>query len=105
MKSVPYTPIVGSLMYMMVATRPNIAHVVGTINRFMHNPSRSHWNAVKHVFRYLVGTKDYGILFGPNKILGVVGCIPTRTSHVSWTIKSQQPDIASNSVMKQFHGS
>ena len=39
----------------------------------MHNPGQSHWNAVKHVFRYLVGTKDYDILFGPKKILGVVG--------------------------------
>ena len=58
----------------MDATWPNIAHVVGIINRFMHNPSRSHWTVVKHVFRYMVGTKDIGILFGPNDTSGVVGC-------------------------------
>ena len=38
MKSVPYALTVGSLMYAMVATRPDIAHVVGGVNRFMHNP-------------------------------------------------------------------
>ena len=59
MKSEPYAPAVGSLMYAMVATRPDISHAVGVISRFMHNPDRSHWNAVKHVFRYLASTKDY----------------------------------------------
>ena len=73
MKSVPYAPAVGSLMYAMVATRPDIAHAIGVVRRFMHNPGRSHWNAVKHVFRYLVGTKDHGILFGPNSTSGIVG--------------------------------
>jgi ATP-binding cassette subfamily B (MDR/TAP) protein 1 len=56
MKSVPYAPAVGSLMYAMVATRPDIAHAVGVVSRFMHNPGGLHWNAVKHIFRYLVGT-------------------------------------------------
>ena len=73
MKSVPYAPTIGSLMYTMVVTRPAISHVVGVVNRFMHNPGRSHWNAVKHVFRYLAGTKDHDILFGPNPTSGVVG--------------------------------
>ena len=56
MKSVPYAPAGGSLMYAMVTTRPDIAHVVGIVSRFMHNPSWAHWNIVKHIFRYLVGT-------------------------------------------------
>ena len=38
MKSVPYAPAVGSLMYTMVATWPDISHVVGVVSRFMHNP-------------------------------------------------------------------
>ena len=54
-------------------TRSDIAHAVGVISRFMHNPGRSHWNAIKHVFRYLAGTKDHGILFGPNPTSSVVG--------------------------------
>ena len=72
MKSVPYAPAIGSLMYAMVATRLDIAHVVGVVSRFMPNPGRSHWNAVKHVFKYLVGTQGLGIRFGPNKNSGVI---------------------------------
>ena len=90
-----YAPEIDSLMYAMVATRPDIAHVVGVINWFMHNPDRSHWSTVKHVFRYLVVTKDYRILFGPNNTLGSV--ILTQTLWVVWTIESQQPDIALSS--------
>ena len=61
------------LVSQQVATRPDISQAVGVVSRFMHNPNRSHWNAVKHVFRYLASTKDYGILFGPNSTSGVVG--------------------------------
>jgi hypothetical protein len=63
MKLVPYAPAVGSLMYAMVATQPDIAHAVGIVSRFIHNPDRAHWNVLKHIFKYLVGTKDYGIAF------------------------------------------
>ena len=73
MKSVPYALEVGSVMYTMVTTWPDIAHVVGVVNKFMHKPDRSHLNAVKHVFRYLVGTIDHGILFGPNNTSNIVG--------------------------------
>ena len=72
MKSVPYAPAIGSLVYAMVATWREISHAIGVVNRFMHNPGRSHWNAVKHVFRYLTGTKDHDILFGPNSTSGIV---------------------------------
>jgi ATP-binding cassette subfamily B (MDR/TAP) protein 1 len=67
MKSVPYALAVGSLMYAMVATRPDIVHVVRVVSRFMHNPGHPHWNVVKHIFRYLVGTQDNDIKFGPNE--------------------------------------
>jgi hypothetical protein len=62
-------------MYAMVATRPNIAYAVGIVSRFMHNPGRSHKNAVKHIFRYLIGTQDYDIKFRLNEPSGPVGFI------------------------------
>ena len=99
MKSVLYAPAVDSLMYAMVATRPDIAHVVGVVNRFMHNPDRSHWNAVKHVFRYLGGTKDHDILFGPNSTSGVVGYTDSDFA-VVWTVGSQEPDAVLNLAME-----
>jgi ATP-binding cassette subfamily B (MDR/TAP) protein 1 len=53
MSRVPYQSTVGSLMYAMVCTRPNIAYVVGVVSRFMTNLTKSHWNALKWILRYL----------------------------------------------------
>ena len=47
MKKVPYASVVGSLMYAMICTRPNIAHAVGVVSRFLANPGKEHWMAVK----------------------------------------------------------
>ena len=47
MSKVPYSNAVGSLMYAMVCTRPDISHAVGTVSRYMHNPGKEHWKAVK----------------------------------------------------------
>ena len=56
MQRVPYAFAMGSLMYAMVCTRPDIAHAVGTVSRFLSNLGREHWNAIKWILRYLRGT-------------------------------------------------
>ena len=40
MSKVPYASAVGSLMYAMVCTRPDIAHAVGVVSRYMNNPGK-----------------------------------------------------------------
>jgi len=67
MKKVPYIHAVGSLMYLAVATRPDIAYAVGVLARFNSNPGPLHWKAVRHVFRYLKGTIDYKLTYGPTE--------------------------------------
>ena len=47
----------------MVCTRPDIAHAVGVMSRFLSNPGKDHWEAVKWVFRYLRGTSDLCLFF------------------------------------------
>ncbi|KAF5797362.1 putative RNA-directed DNA polymerase [Helianthus annuus] len=70
MAKVPYASAVGSLMYAMVCTRPDIAHAVGVVSRFMSNPGREHWEAVKWLLRYLKGTSKVALNFkGKNVIL------------------------------------
>ncbi|CAL1360023.1 unnamed protein product [Linum trigynum] len=64
MSRVPYASAVGSLMYAMVCTRPDLAHAVSVVSRFMIQPGKKHWQAVKRIFRYLKGTSDVGISFG-----------------------------------------
>ncbi|CAM6086082.1 unnamed protein product [Calypogeia fissa] len=63
MSKVPYDSAVGRLMYLMVCTRPDISHVVGLVSRYMANPGKVHWEAVKWILRYLKGTSDVGLLF------------------------------------------
>lgn len=60
----PYREAVGSLMYAMTCTRPDIAFSVSQVAQFCSSPSRSHWEAVKRVFSYLNGTQRYGLTFG-----------------------------------------
>ena len=59
MKRVPYASAVGSLMYAMVCTRPDICYAVGMVSRYQSNPGPLHWAAVKHIFKYLQRTKSY----------------------------------------------
>eukprot|EP00253_Pinus_taeda_P027996 PITA_27996 len=79
MSCVPYASEVSSLMYAMVCTIPNIAHVVGVLSRFMSKPRKEHWTTVKQVFRYLRGTSDYGLCYQGrsrlDKILDIHGFV------------------------------
>eukprot|EP00253_Pinus_taeda_P031431 PITA_31431 len=60
---VPYASAVDSLMYVMVCTRPDIAHAMGVLSRFMSKLGKEHWTTVKQVFGYLGGTSDYGLCY------------------------------------------
>jgi hypothetical protein len=66
MCQLPYISIVGSLMYLAVTTRPDIAYSAGVLARFNSNPGLQHWQAVKHVLRYLKGTMDYKLVYQPS---------------------------------------
>ena len=63
MSHVPYASAVGSLMYALVCTRPDIAHAVGVLSRYMSKPGKERWTAIKRVFRYLRGTTDHAICY------------------------------------------
>jgi hypothetical protein len=66
MKSVPYIQAVGALMYLAVATHPDIAFAVGVLAHFNKDPGLLHWKAVKHLMHYLKGTLDYKLTYGPS---------------------------------------
>jgi hypothetical protein len=56
-----YSQIIGTLMYLASATRPDISFAVSKLSRFMSNPGIYHWLALERVMRYLCGTMSYGI--------------------------------------------
>ena len=64
MARIPYREAIGSLIYCAVATRPDIAFPTSLLAQYMENPGRVHWEAVKRIFRYLSGTKDWRLTYG-----------------------------------------
>lgn len=62
-KDVPYRQAVGSLMYLSIATRPDLSYAISVVSENLETPRSSDWCAVKRIFKYLKGTVDLGLLF------------------------------------------
>ena len=58
---VEYSRVIGSLMYLMSCTRPDIAYTVSKLSRYTSNPGADHWKAIVRVLRYLRYTRSYGL--------------------------------------------
>ena len=56
---IAYQSAVGSLMYTILGTRPDIAYTVSVVSRYGFNPNESHWKIIKRIFRYLKDTINY----------------------------------------------
>ncbi|PLW28181.1 hypothetical protein PCANC_26987 [Puccinia coronata f. sp. avenae] len=58
-----YQKAVGMLNYLALHTRPDITFVTNLLAQFTSNPTKAHWSLVKHLLRYIKGTKSMGILY------------------------------------------
>jgi len=63
MKNRPYRELIGGLIYLANATRPDIAFAASMLSRFCTNPGKDHWITAKRVLRYLKATSHYGITY------------------------------------------
>ncbi|UYV77950.1 hypothetical protein LAZ67_15003007 [Cordylochernes scorpioides] len=59
----PYQQAIGNLLWLAGMTRPDIAYAVSYVSKFNSSPLQQHWNAVKHLLRYLKKTKDLKLVF------------------------------------------
>ena len=66
MQKVPYREAIGSLMYAAIGTRPDITYAVTALSQYLQDPGRAHWEQAKRVIRYLKGTRDLELKFGPS---------------------------------------
>nr|GEZ80198.1 hypothetical protein [Tanacetum cinerariifolium] len=66
MQKVPYASAVGSIMYAVRCTRPDVAFAQNITSRFQQNPGELHWTAVKNILKYLRNTKDMFLVYGGN---------------------------------------
>ena len=56
------------LMYVVICTRPDIAHAVGVVSRYMVIPGKEHWEVVKWILRYLRGKSSTSLSFGKGNV-------------------------------------
>ena len=116
----PYREAIGSIMYLMLMTRPDLAASVQILSRFMEKPTRIHWEAIKRVLRYIQGTKEIGLKFQRTQKFELYGfcdsdwggCLDTRRSTsgyvfllggaaVSWSSK-RQATVAMSSAEAEY---
>jgi hypothetical protein len=82
-----YRSMIGILLY-VIASRPDVMQAVGQVAQFQTAPKESHVLAVKRIFRYLKGTKEFGLWYPKGKDLSLIaytdadwaGCIDDRRS-------------------------
>ncbi|RWS02083.1 gag-pol polyprotein-like protein [Dinothrombium tinctorium] len=59
----PYRELIGSLMYLAIGSRPDLAYAVTILSQYLEKPHILHWEAAKRVLKFLKGTMRAGITF------------------------------------------
>ena len=91
-----YQCAVGKLLYLSTRTCPDIAFAVSSVARYTAQPTKEHWKAIKHLFRYLVGTINYGIIHIRAVIQLNVLDLQMQIGEEIWTTESVPQDTSSN---------
>jgi len=73
MSKVPYALAIGSIMYAMICTRPDVSYALSIASRYQNNPGESHSTLVKTILKYLRRTKDVFLIYGGEEELVVNG--------------------------------
>ena len=68
MSRIPFASAIGSLMYVMLCTRPDIYYTVGRVSRYQSDPGEKHWITVKHILKYLRRTRDYVLVYSSGSL-------------------------------------
>lgn len=69
----PYRQAVGSLIWLMTCTHPDVGYAVGTLSQHCERPLRTHWNAVMRALRYIKGTRTTCLTFGSDEFSRPIG--------------------------------
>ncbi len=70
---VPYASAIGSIMYAMLCTRPDVNLAISLVGRYQSDPGMEHWKAVKNILKYLKRTNDMFRVYGGDEELIVKG--------------------------------
>ena len=75
MKVIPYASTIGSIMYVMLCTRPDVCLAITLAGRYQSNLGVDHWTAVKNILKYLKRTKDMFLVYGGGEEIAVNGYV------------------------------
>jgi hypothetical protein len=75
MNKIPYASAIGSVMYAMLCTRPDVCLAVSLTSRYQSDPGQEHWIAVKNILKYLKNTKEMFLVYGGDEELAVKGYV------------------------------
>jgi hypothetical protein len=79
MSSIPYASAIGSIMYALLSTRPDVALALSLTSCYQSNPGMIHWTAVKSILKFLRRTKDMVLVYGGSNVeLDVKGYVSTN---------------------------
>ncbi|KAK9020300.1 hypothetical protein V6N11_054789 [Hibiscus sabdariffa] len=73
MSQIPYASAIGSIMYAMICTRPDLSYALSITSRYQANPGEGHWTVVKNILKYLGRTKDVFLVYGGEEELRIKG--------------------------------
>ncbi|KAK9045900.1 hypothetical protein V6N11_051803 [Hibiscus sabdariffa] len=73
MSQIPYASAIGSIMYAMICTRPDLSYALSMTSLYQANPGEGHWTAVKNILKYLRRTKDVFLVYGGKEELRIKG--------------------------------
>ncbi|KAK8977441.1 hypothetical protein V6N11_049570 [Hibiscus sabdariffa] len=73
MSQIPYASAIGSIMYAMICTQPDLSYALSMTSRYQANPGEGHWTAVKNILKYLRRTKDVFLVYGGEEELRIKG--------------------------------
>jgi len=116
----PYRPVLGSVMWGQLATRPDLSFAVSLLSRFQADPGIEHWKGLLHVVGYIKNMIDYGLTYSRDANLTPLayvdadygGCRDTRRSTsgyvftmaggaVTWSSK-RQATVALSTVEAEY---
>jgi hypothetical protein len=73
MRVIPYASAIGSVMYAIICTRPDVSYAISAMSRYQSNYGDAHWTIVKNILKYLIRTKKAFLVFGGEEELIVKG--------------------------------
>ncbi|KAJ3014460.1 hypothetical protein NUW54_g1301 [Trametes sanguinea] len=84
-----FQTVIGSLLYIMLGTQPDIAFAVTKLSQFAANPSQEHLNKALYICRYLIGTRSYSLVYNGASGLGISACTDSDWGSDPSTRRSQ----------------